>query len=78
MSSIKIPNNLLNMDKIILKAVEQGINDCTDDLLRVASLRSPRDEENLEKSGTSNVDVSNSKVVGQVEFSAVKIGRAHV
>ena len=56
------------------KAVKKGINDCTADLLRVASLRTPVDEGTLEQSGTSKVSTSSSGVTGQVSFKAVNRG----
>lgn len=73
-SSIEIPTGLLNLDKTVMKAVKTGIDDCTDDLLRVASLRAPVDKENLEKNGTSKVEVGNDKVVGRVSFQAMNKG----
>lgn len=57
-----------------MKAVESGIDDCTDDLLRVASSRAPRDEENLEKNGTSRLVVKPHKIVGEVSFQAMNRG----
>lgn len=73
-SSIVIPKTLLNIDKTILKAIGNGVDDCTDDLLRVASLRTPVDSTTLEKSGTSDVDKSGEKIVGRVSFSAINKG----
>lgn len=73
-STIKIPKGVLNLDKTVMKAVKTGIDDCTDDLLRVASLRSPVDEGNLEKNGTSSVQAGNDKVVGRVSFQAMNNG----
>lgn len=73
-SKVVIPKGLINLDKSITLAVEKGINDSTDDLLRVASLRAPVDSTNLEKGGSSRVDVSGSKIVGQVEFTAINKG----
>ena len=71
---IEIPKGLLDMDKNIIRAVEDGIEDCTDDLLRVATLRTPVDSQTLEQSGTSRIDKSGRSVVGQVSFSAVSKG----
>ena len=73
-SSIEIPTGLLNLDKTVMKAVKTGIDDCTDDLLRVASLRAPVDSTTLEKNGTSKVEVGNDKVVGRVSFQAMNKG----
>lgn len=73
-SSIKIPRGLLNLDKSVKKAVKNGIDECTDDLLRVASLRTPVDSTTLEKSGTSKVDDSGNKIVGEVSFQAINNG----
>ena len=51
----------------IKSQVKTAITDCTNDLLRVASLRAPTD------SGTSRVS-SGSKITGEVSFRAVKKG----
>lgn len=71
---ITIPKGLLNIDKSIIKAIEDGIEDCTDDLLRVATLRAPVDSQTLEQSGTSKVDKGGNKIAGQVSFSAISNG----
>ena len=71
---ITIPQNLLKMDKNIVKAVEDAVEDCTDDLLRVATLRTPVDSRTLEQSGTSKVNKSGGSIVGQVSFSAINRG----
>lgn len=73
-SSIKIPKQLLNIDKTVLKAVKEGVEDCTDDLLRVASLRAPVNSTTLEKNGTSEVETSGDKIVGRVSFQAINKG----
>lgn len=73
-SSITIPKGLLEIDKSIIKAVEKGINDCTDDLLRVASLRTPVDSTTLEKSGTSDVSSNANNITGEVSFQAINKG----
>lgn len=72
--SIEIPQSLLNLDRTVLKAVKTGIEDCTDDLLRVASLRAPVDEGNLEKNGTSKVQTGSDKIIGRVSFQAMNKG----
>lgn len=66
---IKLPK-LDVLTKEIYQAVENGMHDITDDLLRVATLRSPVDSTTLEKSGTSKVKASDKGVTGQVTFSA--------
>lgn len=73
-SSITIPKGLLNLDKTILKTIKSGVEDCTDDLLRVASLRSPVDSKTLEQSGTSDVNDEGTKIVGEVSFKAINKG----
>lgn len=73
-SEIIIPQGLLNIDRNVIKAVEDAVEDCTDDLLRVATLRTPVDSRTLEQNGTSNVDKSGNKIVGQVSFSAINKG----
>ncbi|WP_304428077.1 hypothetical protein [uncultured Clostridium sp.] len=73
-SEIIIPQGLLNLDRNIIRAVEDAVEDCTDDLLRVATLRTPVDSRTLEQNGTSNVDKSGNKIVGQVSFSAINKG----
>ena len=57
----------------IKSQVKTAITDCTNDLLRVASLRAPTDSGTLEQSGTSRVS-SGSKITGEVSFRAVKKG----
>lgn len=71
---ITIPQNLLNLDRNIIRAVEGAVEDCTDDLLRVATLRTPVDSRTLEQSGTSKVNKSCGNIVGQVSFSAINKG----
>lgn len=56
------------------KAVQNGIEDCTADLLRVASLRTPVDSTTLEQSGSSKVSTSSTKVTGHVSFKAMNKG----
>lgn len=73
-SSIEIPMKLINLDKTVMKAVKDGIEDCTDDLLRVASLRTPVKTTTLEKNGSSKVESNNNKVVGRVSFKAMNKG----
>lgn len=66
---VKLPK-LGNLTVNMQKALKEGITDCTDDLLRVASLRSPVDEGTLEQSGTSKVKGIGIDVQGIVSFSA--------
>lgn len=73
-NSVEIPTKLLNLDKTVLKAIKNGITDCTDDLLRVASLRTPVDTTTLEKSGSSKVESNAGKVAGTVSFKAMNNG----
>lgn len=69
-----MPNAILNMDRTILNAVKKGIDDCTDDLHRVAQERAPVDNGDLEKGGTSKVTVSGKQVIGAVSFKAMRNG----
>lgn len=69
-STIILPKGFSLLGDAFTKAVEQGMNDITDDLLRVASLRSPVDEGTLEKSGTSKIAKSGESIKGIVSFSA--------
>lgn len=69
-STVILPKGFNTLDDAFAKAVEQGMNDITDDLLRVASLRTPVDEGTLEKSGTSKVMRSGNSIKGVVSFTA--------
>lgn len=73
-SVVILPKGFNELDKVLVKAVENGIEDATDDLLRVASLRTPVDEGNLEKSGTSKIVKSGKSIKGFVSFSAINKG----
>ncbi|WP_368247398.1 hypothetical protein [Clostridium perfringens] len=67
---VEVPKIFEKFDGVVIEVVEKGIHDATDDLLRVASLRSPVDEGTLEKSGTSKVIKSGKSIKGIVSFSA--------
>ena len=69
-STVIIPKSLYTLDDAFGKAVNKGMNDITDDLLRVAQQRSPVDEGTLEKSGTSQIIHSSKSIKGIVSFSA--------
>lgn len=71
--TVGVPN-LSGLTKEMYKSVEKGIENCTDDLLRVATLRSPVDSTTLEKSGTSKVVKSSKSIKGFVSFSAYNKG----
>ena len=73
-SIVKLPKVITELGNRAPKIIEQGMNDITDDLLRVASLRAPVDSQTLEQGGTSNVDASGKQVVGQVSFHAINKG----
>lgn len=73
-SVVIFPKGFNGLDKNLVKAVEQGIEDATDDLLRVASLRAPVSEGNLEQSGTSTIIKSGKSIKGSVSFSAINKG----
>lgn len=73
-TEIKISKRILGLDKNVVKAARGGIEDCTDDLLRVATLRTPVDSQTLEQSGTSNISANKNNIVGKVSFSAMKKG----
>lgn len=69
-STVILPKGFNTLDDAFAKAVEKGMNDITDDLLRIASLRTPVDEGTLEKSGTSKIVKSGQSIKGVVSFSA--------
>lgn len=73
-STVTIPRAFTQLGNNLVGAVEQGMNDITDDLLRVASLRAPVDTTTLEKSGTSKISKSGQSIQGTVSFSAVNRG----
>lgn len=73
-STVIIPRGFNNLDKKFVKAVEQGMNDITDDLLRVASARTPVDTGTLETSGTSQMVKSGKSIKGFVSFNAMNRG----
>lgn len=68
-AEVKVPK-LGNLTFKMQKALKVGIEDCTGDLRRVASLRSPVNEGTLEQSATSNIRGSGINVQGIVSFSA--------
>lgn len=49
-----------------------GLNDATDDLLRVSRDLAPLDKGTLRKTSGKNVDISNSGVTGEVFFTATE------
>ena len=68
--TVVIPNTIKMMDKLVAKDIKTGVEDITDDLHRVATLRTPVDSTTLEKSGDKKV-ISNSRMIeGQVSFTA--------
>lgn len=69
-SVVEFPKGIFEIDDNVVNAVNKGMNDITDDLLRVAQQRSPVDEGTLEQSGTSQVVSSKRMVKGFVSFSA--------
>lgn len=69
-SVVEFPKGIFEIDDFMYDAVSKGMNDITDDLLRVAQQRSPVDEGTLEQSGTSQVSSSKRMVKGFVSFSA--------
>ena len=69
-SVVEFPKGLFEIDSKVVNAVEKGMNEITDDLLRVAQQRSPVDEGTLEQSGTSQVVSSKRMIKGFVSFSA--------
>lgn len=73
-STVILPKGFNNLDKKFVSTVEQGMNDITDDLLRVASLRAPVDTGTLEQSGTSQIVKSSKSIKGFVSFSAMNRG----
>lgn len=73
-SVVEFPKGLFEIDKNVVKCVEQGMNEITDDLLRVAQQRSPVDTGTLEQSGTSQIVSSKRMIKGFVSFSAMNKG----
>lgn len=68
---VSVPQGFRQLDTTIKTAVKNGIEDCTADLLRVASLRTPVDSTTLEQSGSSKGSSNMMKVTGQVSFKAM-------
>lgn len=73
-SVVEFPKGLFEIDDNVVKCVEQGMNEITDDLLRVAQQRSPVDTGTLEQSGTSQIVSSKRMIKGFVSFSAMNKG----
>lgn len=69
-SVVEFPKGIFEIDDNVVNAVNKGMNEITDDLLRVAQQRSPVDEGTLEQSGTSQVVSSKRMIKGFVSFSA--------
>lgn len=69
-SVVEFPKGIFEIDSNMINAVNKGMNEITDDLLRVAQQRSPVDEGTLEQSGTSKVISSKRMIKGLVSFSA--------
>lgn len=74
-SSVKINIAFNTVDNKVSKAVLNSMEDITDDLLRVASERAPKDTGTLEQSGTKqNPKISGGNCVSQVSFRAKRKG----
>lgn len=75
---IKVTVDNINVGDVIGKKATRVARECikeyTWDLHRVATLRTPKDEGNLETSGVKSVTNSNTKIVGQVSFKAFNRG----
>ena len=56
------------------KVTKEAITEYTMDLLRVATLRTPVDEGNLEQSGTKQIKGTNNGATGTVSFKAMNKG----
>ncbi|HBF7594793.1 TPA: hypothetical protein KOX39_003408 [Clostridioides difficile] len=56
------------------KVTKEAITEYTMDLLRVATLRTPVDEGNLEKSGTKEIKNTPNGATGKVSFKAMNKG----
>ena len=68
---LTVPSELaLKSQRIVRKSIEEY----TYDLHRVATLRTPYDEGNLETSGTKSIKNTNSGAVGKVSFKAMNKG----
>lgn len=73
--SITVSPGLKQLSSKLDTAVKKAVEDCTADLLRVASLRTPVDSTTLEKSGTSKVTKDSKSIEGQVSFKAISKGK---
>lgn len=56
------------------KVTKEAITEYTMDLLRVATLRTPVDEGNLEQSGTKQIKATPNGATGRVSFKAMNRG----
>jgi hypothetical protein len=73
--NVKINTSRMNqISKNISKALEVGVNDVIDDLVRTSSETAPHDKGILEKSHAKAVTVAKTKVEGTVEYSAIENG----
>lgn len=71
--NVTISKAFYNISSQIEGVVKTGVNDCADDLLRVASERAPVKSKTLEQSGTKTpVKKSGNALVSQVSFRARK------
>lgn len=68
---LDIPQKLENKAK---KVTKEAITEYTMDLLRVATLRTPVDEGNLEQSGTKQIKNTSNGATGKVSFKATNRG----
>lgn len=68
--TVTIPKGLFELGDKATKAVKEGMEEVTDDLLMVAQRRTPYESGTLETSGTSQVISSSRSIKGIVSFSA--------
>ncbi|QGG47651.1 hypothetical protein [Heliorestis convoluta] len=68
--NVEINNRLLRrITKETLRAAEEAVHDCVDDLIRVSSETAPHDKGILEKSHAKEVKVRRGQVDGRVDYT---------
>jgi len=67
-----VDRNLVRIERDVIKAAGQGVEDAMDDLIRISSQIAPIDKGVLRKSWDSEVKRTLTKIIGEVAFSAVE------
>lgn len=62
--------NMRRIEKEVMKSSERSVQDCVDDLARIASNIAPIDKSSLRKSHKKEVKKSGDQIIGEVSFSA--------